>query len=72
MEGTVRRRTDRERTRHNCLFWWDRKLQDRRAQGSLIDTPSPSTCWMCGNPRRYLGELTMRERRWIQEVDDES
>jgi hypothetical protein len=21
------------------------------------------SCWMCGNPRRYLGEQTIQERR---------
>jgi hypothetical protein len=21
------------------------------------------SCWMCGNPRRYFGELTMQERK---------
>jgi hypothetical protein len=21
------------------------------------------SCWMCGNPRRYTGELTIQERR---------
>jgi hypothetical protein len=26
---------------------------------------------MCGNPRRYLHERTIQERRWFQEVQDE-
>ena len=25
------------------------------------------SCWMCGNPRRYFGDPTLRERRFAQE-----
>ncbi|CAH2801603.1 MAG: hypothetical protein CBARDMAM_4422 [uncultured Caballeronia sp.] len=38
----------------------------------MIDTPAPCSCWMCGNPRRYFRERTIQERRWLQEIDDES
>lgn len=31
--------------------------------GSVVNTPRPCSCWMCGNPRRYFGEPTMPERR---------
>lgn len=24
---------------------------------------TPCSCWMCGNPRRHLGERSMQERR---------
>ena len=24
------------------------------------------SCWMCGNPRRYLGERTIQERRRLE------
>ncbi|KFG92189.1 hypothetical protein GQ56_0138930 [Burkholderia paludis] len=39
--------------------------------GRFVTTPAPCSCWMCGNPRRHLGELTMQERRMFQDVDDE-
>lgn len=71
MAGTAERRADRERIRRNRRYWWGRTLQDGRERGAVIDTPAPCSCWMCGNPRRYLGELTVQERRWIQEVDDQ-
>lgn len=29
----------------------------------VIDTPTPCSCWMCGNPRRHFGEKTIQERR---------
>jgi hypothetical protein len=72
MAMTARRRADRDRLRHNRLYWWGRRLCEGRELGAIIDTPTPCSCWMCGNPRRYLGEITVQERRWIQEVDDES
>jgi hypothetical protein len=35
------------------------------AIASYVDTPTPCSCWMCGNPRRYRNgpRLTMQERR---------
>jgi hypothetical protein len=28
-----------------------------------VTTSTPCSCWMCGNPRRYLGQLTLQEIR---------
>ncbi|HEX9670233.1 MAG TPA: hypothetical protein VGC93_12230 [Thermoanaerobaculia bacterium] len=40
---------------------------DRRRRlkflGMLAETPKLCSCWMCGNPRRHLGELTLQEVR---------
>ena len=32
-------------------------------------TPTPCSCWMCGNPRRYFGQMTIQEKRMFQEVE---
>ncbi len=32
----------------------------------LAETPAWCSCWMCGNPRKYLGELTIFEMRHVQ------
>lgn len=29
--------------------------------GKLVNTATPCSCWMCGNPRKYTGELTISE-----------
>ncbi len=34
----------------------------------LADNLASCSCWMCGNPRRWHGEVTMQERR--QDVRD--
>lgn len=41
-------------------IWHEPKLL-----GKVIDTPTPCSCWMCGNPRRHFQELTRQERRAI-------
>jgi hypothetical protein len=47
-------------------FHWGRDIrQDAKALGKVIDTPTPCSCWMCGNPRRYFNEATLQERRAI-------
>lgn len=28
-------------------------------------TPKSCCCWMCGNPRKYLNEITLQEQRSI-------
>lgn len=34
-----------------------------RAVGRRAATRAACSCWMCGNPRRFFGELTVQERR---------
>jgi hypothetical protein len=52
------------------------RLKDKRKNyfgGSLSDlqaamlasTATPCSCFMCGNPRRYLNERSIQERRLI-------
>jgi len=36
---------------------------DPRALGRLAHSRTPCSCFMCGNPRRYLGERTLQEWR---------
>lgn len=47
-------------------FHWGRDIRhDAKLIGKVIDTPTPCSCWMCGNPRRYQNKLTCQERRAI-------
>ena len=71
MAGTARRRADRARLKKKRVFWWCSKDRKSDTQlGRLIDTPTPCSCWMCGNPRRYFNERTIQEQRWFQDVGD--
>jgi len=71
-KGRAIRRTHRQRIKNLGKFWWGRKLRCGAELGRIIDTPTPCSCWMCGNPRRYFKDSTVSERRWLQEVGDES
>ena len=35
----------------------------QRATGRLADTPTPCSCTMCGNPRKYFSRRTLHEKR---------
>jgi hypothetical protein len=35
----------------------------------LVDTPHPCSCLGCGNPRKHIGELSVQERRFIDNID---
>jgi hypothetical protein len=74
MQGRAVRRAQRARLkakRRRYLVWADTFERPEVRLGSYVDTPTPCSCWMCGNPRRHLGELTVAERRWAQYVDDD-
>jgi hypothetical protein len=61
------KRHHRQRLQKVRRFHWGRDLIDDPAMLSrAITTPCPCSCWMCGNPRRKHGELTMQERRAFQ------
>jgi len=74
MQGRAQRRADRARLkvkRSRYQIWTDGFERPEVRLGSYVDTPTPCSCWMCGNPRSHLGERTIAERRWAQYVDDD-
>jgi hypothetical protein len=70
--GKAERRAQRARIkRTRGKFWWGHRLTGNVERGKVVDTPTPCSCWMCGNARRRLGEQTIYERRWFQSADDD-
>jgi len=63
------RRHHRQRLRAHRRFHWGRDIsrEHPRSLAGVVDTPTPCSCWMCGNRRRYFGERTLQERRVRQE-----
>ena len=46
-----------------------------RQAGLILNTSTPCSCWMCGNPRQTLSNgssLTMQERRALDNFKDDS
>lgn len=41
-----------------------------RKLGMVVSTAAPCSCAMCGNPRKYFGELTAQERRLQARIAD--
>jgi hypothetical protein len=49
---------------HAREWHWGRHLSGNKKQhGQVVDTPTPCSCCMCGNPRKFSGEKTLQERR---------
>ena len=40
---------------------------DEKGLGAVVQHPCVCSCWMCGNPRKWLGEQSIQERREAQE-----
>ena len=51
-------RLKRKRIRDN--HWYHGVLSERWL-GISINTPTPCSCWMCGNPRKYFKLKTRQE-----------
>lgn len=48
---------------------WEEMPDDMRA--ALATTSTPCSCYMCGNPRRYWKQVTLKERKkYLNFVDD--
>ncbi len=66
------RRHHRERLKKNRKNYWGYGQQGWRTAetemseataGIVINTPTPCSCWMCGNPRKAWCEITMQEKK---------
>lgn len=58
------------RFRENNWYGFDNLTEEERnrIRGLLKKTPKACSCWMCGNPRKYFGEIPLRESRQIMEA----
>lgn len=54
----------KERLKKNRKNYWGGIISDSKFEKSVIDTPAPCSCWMCGNPRKYFNERTIQEKRF--------
>ena len=62
------RRHHAARLKHARGHHWGRDIRhEPKLLGKVVDTPTPCSCWMCGNPRRYFKELTRQELRAIDQ-----
>ena len=43
-----------------------RRVRPWDKQAAAANHLKVCSCWMCGNPRRHLGEVTLQERRASQ------
>ena len=64
MRTRAERRADTER--YKARFWRKQKHQPRwpgtdASAGMHANHGKTCSCWMCGNPRRHLGQVTLDE-----------
>jgi len=66
MSKRSERRHHTERLKKNRRIHWGRKLS-KKELGEVVNTPTPCSCPMCGNPRRHFGIKTIQELRVEEE-----
>lgn len=52
----------RQKARARKFHGGTAKLSPRHL-GRAAHSPQSCSCWMCGNPRRFVGAVTIQERR---------
>lgn len=63
------RRHHRARLKNKRRYYWGRDLAgDKKARSQAARTPTPCSCFMCGNARRHDGD-TLQERRANLEIN---
>jgi hypothetical protein len=67
----AQRRADRARIKLKVKDYYGGVHKDNpRHIGIMIDTQTPCSCFMCGNPRKYYGRKTFQEIKAQIEDDD--
>ena len=73
MSKRALRRQHEVRMKHQVADYYGGYARgEPRHLGKLAHARQPCSCAMCGNPRRWFGELTLQERRfeWHRAVQD--
>lgn len=72
-QGRAMRRHHLARIKHKRtdlvinIYHLELTVAERRHQvGTLANSGTRCSCWMCGNPRRYFKEKTHQEKSWLQ------
>lgn len=69
------RRFHRNRLLKNRKKYWGLDLYDNRVETNIskivINTPTPCSCFMCGNPRKFLKEKKRSELIWDEKSRQE-
>ena len=64
MSSRALRRHHEERIKRRVAGYYGGYARGKPCRlGKLAHARKLCSCWMCGNPRRYLGEPTLQERR---------
>lgn len=61
------RRHHRERLKNNRKNYHNGPEWYKDQVSIWVNTPTPCSCWGCGNPRKYFNSLTIQEKRFYCE-----
>jgi len=66
------RRSCERKAKKKAKYIWDNGSNDGRRIGKMANCHNrPCSCEICGNPRKYFNERTIREKRSDLDMDDE-
>ncbi len=62
---SLRRHHEHRVKRRVAAYYGGYARHNPRHLGRIAHARQLCSCWMCGNPRRWLGESTLQERRAV-------
>ena len=66
MRSRAFRRHHEERIKRRVRRYYGGYAAERpRHLGRIAHSRQPCSCWMCGNPRRHVGERTLQEEAFV-------
>ncbi len=65
MTGLAQRRHDKFRMRKRAEDVMKDWGISKKSASYMADNMQSCSCYMCGNPRKHFGELTVQERRAV-------
>jgi hypothetical protein len=71
MSRAIRRHHATRLKRARRFYFGCDNFIDLRRLGMLLNTATPCSCWMCGNPRHYQGR-TLAELRHLAKLTEET
>ncbi len=71
MSKRAERRHHYQRLKKNRSHYWGGDNCEGRC-AVLANTPTPCSCYMCGNPRKYFKEVTRKEKQFNNHELEES
>lgn len=73
------RRSHTKRIKNKRANYYGMTKMTAVQHGRVVNTATPCSCWMCGNPRKFFNDVTIQEKKsddsfkaGLNDIDEDS